>query len=197
MRRATTDENTRLMLRVAAGDPTAFGPLVERVLPRLLGYFRRLGADAATAEDCAQEVFMKVYRAREKYTARARFITYLFHVARNHWIDVYRQRKAGPTTVSADASGSGDGTGLAADLPAGPVEPSEGLDRSELAAALDRAIEGLGTEHREVFVLAQVESLRYQEIAEILDIPLGTVKSRMHAAVRQVRAALSREGFEP
>ena len=186
------------MLRVAAGDPHAFEPLVARVLPRLLGYFRRLGADSALAEDCAQEVLLKVYRVRARYRPRARFVTYLFHIARNHWIDVYRHRKVGPTTVSADAAGpEGEGRGLVADLPAKPSEPSEGLGRSELAVALEEAIGALGDEHREVFVLAQVESLKYEEIGRILGIPVGTVKSRMHTAVRQVREALSRRGFEP
>ena len=193
------DPDTELMLKVAAGDVASFTPLVERVLPRLLGYFRRLGADRATAEDCAQEVLLKIYRVREKYTPRARFITYLFHIARNHWIDVYRHRKVGPTTVSADApGGGGEGPGLAADLPAtGHTSPSGGLDRRALKEALERAIRGLGPDHREVFLLAQVESLKYQEIGEILKIPVGTVKSRMHAASRQIREALRREGFEP
>ncbi len=197
-RRGAQDEDTRLMLRVAAGDPDAFQPLVERVLPRLLGYFRRLGADPALAEDCAQEVLIKVYRVRERYRPRARFVTYLFHIARNHWIDVYRHRKVGPTTVSADAPGpGGEGRGLSADLPAPAEEPGDGLGRTELARALETAIAALADGHREVFVLAQVESLKYAEIARILRIPVGTVKSRMHAAVRQIRETLSREGFEP
>lgn len=193
-----TDEETQLMARVAAGEMAAFTPLVERVFPRLVGYFRRLGADRALAEDCAQDVLLKIYRIRETYRPRARFITFLFHVARNHWIDVYRHRRIGPPTVSADAPGVGrEGKGLAADLP-GPVEePSSGLARRELAEALERAIAVLGPEHREVFVLAQVESLKYRDIAKILSIPVGTVKSRMHAAVRQIRAALEREGIEP
>ena len=196
--RGPQDENTKLMLRVAAGDLDAFQPMVERVLPRLLGYFRRLGADGALAEDCAQEVLLKVYRVRERYRPRARFVTYLFHIARNHWIDVYRHRKVGPTTVSADSPGAGgEGQGLSADLPAAPQEPSERVDRSELGRALDEAIAELGPEHREVFVLSQVESLKYEEIARILRIPVGTVKSRIHASVRRIRESLSRRGFEP
>lgn len=193
------DQETELMLRVAAGDPAAFTELVERVLPRLLGYFRRLGADAALAEDCAQEVLFRIYRVRERYRPKARFVTYLFHVARNYWIDVYRHRKAQPPTVSADAPGpGGDGGGLAADLAGTGPDPAEGgADRLALAGALAAGIAALGEEHREVFVLAQVESLKYQEIAEILGIPVGTVKSRMHAAVRQLRERLTRDGFEP
>lgn len=191
------DEETELMLRVAAGEVAAFTPLVERVLPRLLGYFRRLGADAALAEDCAQETLLRVYRHRERYVAKARFVTYLFHVARNHWIDVYRHRRAGPTMISADAGGGKDGEGIARDLPAAATAPDERERAHELRRALDAAIGALGTEHREVFVLAQIEGLKYQEIGEILSIPVGTVKSRMHTATRQVREALIRGGFEP
>jgi RNA polymerase sigma-70 factor (ECF subfamily) len=193
-----SDEETRLMLRVAAGDAAAFEALVVRVLPRLLGFFRRLGADRTEAEDLAQEVLFKIYRVRERYEARARFITYLFHVARNHWIDLYRHRKVQPGSVSADApTGGEDGGGLVQDLAGRPEAPDQTATREELAAALARAVEALGEEHREVFVLSQVEGLRYQDIGAILDIPVGTVKSRMHAAFRQLREALSREGFEP
>jgi RNA polymerase sigma-70 factor (ECF subfamily) len=193
-----TDEETELMLRVAAGDVAAFETLVGRVLPRLVGYFRRMGADRALAEDCSQEVLVKVYRVRDRYVPKARFMTYLFHVARNHWIDVYRHAKAGPQTISSDLPTGGEDEGtLGSDLPGAPADPSEGASRSELAKAIHRALEALGTEHREVFVLAQVEGLKYEEIADLVGIPIGTVKSRMHAAVRLVREALRREGIEP
>jgi len=191
------DEDTELMLRVAAGDPHAFTPLVERVLPRLIGYFRRLGADASFAEDCAQEVLLRIYRHRERYEAKARFVTYLFRIAKNHWIDVYRHRKILPVTVSVDAPRSGDDEGRSRDLEGPAVAPGERAEGRELRQALDRAIAALGTEHREVFVLAQVEGLKYQEIGEILDLPLGTVKSRMYAAHRLIRERLEREGIEP
>ncbi len=186
------------MLRVASGDDEAFAELVGRVLPRLLGYFRRLGADGATAEDCAQEVLRKVYRARENYTPRARFVTYLFHIARNHWIDRYRHRRAGPPTVSAEAlRGTDPDGGPAVEFPAPAREPAEAMAGGELLRALERAVGGLGEEQREVFVLARVESLRYAEISEILGIPVGTVKSRMHGAWRQIRESLQRDGIEP
>ncbi|MDJ0976198.1 MAG: sigma-70 family RNA polymerase sigma factor [Planctomycetota bacterium] len=186
------------MLRVAAGDDAAFEELVGRVLPRLLGYFRRLGADRTFAEDCAQEVFVKVYRARAGYVARARFMTYLFHVARNYWIDVYRHRKSQPPPLSADQLREpGEGGSLLAELAASADTPDAGVRGAEAGAALSRAIERLPAEQREVFVLAQVEGLKYQDIGRILEIPVGTVKSRMHAAVRGLRGALRREGFEP
>lgn len=186
------------MLRVAEGDEAAFQELVGRVLPRLLGYFRRLGADRTFAEDCAQEVFVKVYRARANYRPRAKFTTYLFHVARNHWIDVYRHRRSQPTVLSADQmAGSDDGGPLLAELALGHEQPDQPVGRAELLAALGRATQRLPDEQREVYLLSQVEGLRYSEIGAILGIPVGTVKSRMHAAVRSIRGDLGRAGFEP
>jgi RNA polymerase sigma-70 factor (ECF subfamily) len=155
-----------------------------------------LGADGATAEDCAQDVLLKVYRAREHYAPRARFVTYLFHVARNHWIDQYRHRKAGPPLISAEAL-KGPGDAASVEFAGPPVDLGGRARQAELVAALERAVAALAEEQREVFVLARVENLRYQEIGEILGIPVGTVKSRMHGAWRQIRDALRQEGIEP
>lgn len=188
------------MRRVAADEPSAFEHLVERILPRLLGFFRRMGADHASAEDCAQEVLLKIYRARSAYQPRARFSTYLLHVARNHWIDVYRHRRLGPVTLSADAttgSSEDEPSSLAASLPARHEPRVARADAAALQAALDRALARLTTEHREVFVLAHLETLRYEEIGSLLGIPVGTVKSRVHTALKQLRGLLAREGFEP
>jgi RNA polymerase sigma-70 factor (ECF subfamily) len=191
------DEETELMLRVAAGDEGAFVRLVGRVLPRLIGYFRRLGAERHLAEDCAQDVLLKVYRIRGQYEPRAKFVTYLFHIARNHWIDVYRHLRAGPRIALAGSGSEGDDERAPVFPPSRATEPGADAVRAEVRAALARAIGALGEEHREVFVLAQVDALRYEDVAAILRIPLGTVKSRMHTAVRQVREALRREGIEP
>ena len=191
------DPETELMLRVAAGDDAAFEMLVTHMVPRLLGYFRRMGADRALAEDCAQEVLFKVYRARSGYRAKAKFTTYIFHIARNHWIDIYRHRKSSPPPLSTDAIRDPSGRSLTGDLEGTEGAPEDEVRSQEIRAGLARALERLPTEQREVFVLTQVEGLRYQEIGAILQIPVGTVKSRMHAAVRALRAALLREGIEP
>jgi RNA polymerase sigma-70 factor, ECF subfamily len=195
------DEDAELMLRVGAGEPAAFETLVARMLPRLLGFFRRLGADAALAEDLAQDVFLKLYRGRQAYVPRARFTTFLLHIARNHWIDVYRHRKLGPRTLSTEAgtaSAEGDdGAGLGASLRARGPEPSQAADQASLRVALERALAALDAGPREVFVLAHVHGLPYEEIAAILEIPVGTVKSRVHTATRALRQILASLGVEP
>jgi RNA polymerase sigma-70 factor, ECF subfamily len=195
-----SDEESELMRRVAADEPAAFERLVERVLPRLLGYFRRMGADRAFAEDCAQDVLLKLYRVRRDYVPRARFVTFLLHVARNHWIDVYRHRRLGPATVSADAVRPGsedEPTSLSAGLASRGEPMGARADLDRLREALDLALGRLSDEHREAFVLAHLETLRYEEIGLLLGIPVGTVKSRVHAAVLQLRETLARQGLEP
>lgn len=192
------DADTELMLRVKRGDPRAFTALVERFVRPLASFFHRLGADAATAEDCAQDVFLKLFRTREAYEPRAKFSTYLFSIARHHWIDVVRHRAAGPTTVSSDAGAGDDPHGSPADrLVAGDTEVDARAHAGELGAALRRAVAALSDEQREVFALVQQEGMRYQEIADLLGIPVGTVKSRVHAVMHALRERLAREGFEP
>lgn len=192
------DADTELMLRVKRGDPRAFTELVERFVRPLASFFHRLGADASTAEDCAQDVFLKLFRTRTAYEPRAKFTTYLFSIARHHWIDVVRHRAAGPTTVSSDAGAGDDPRGSPADrLVAADTDVDARARADEVGAALRRAVAALSDEQREVFALVQQEGMRYQEIADLLGIPVGTVKSRVHAVMHTLRDRLAREGFEP
>lgn len=197
------DEDAQWMRRVAADEPRAFETLVARTLPRLLAFLRRLGADAAGAEDLAQEVYLKVYRGRAAWEPRARFTTYLFHLARNQFIDAYRHRRSAPPSVSADAAGPGPATGdgerpsLAAGLPGREAVPGAGLTAGDLQRALAEVLDGLDPDPREAFVLAHVCGLPYDQIAEVLGVPVGTVKSRVHHATRAVREGLRRRGLEP
>ena len=193
------DPDTQTMLRVKAGEAGAFPALVERWIRPLASFFHRLGADPSLAEDCASEVFYKLYKTREAYEPRAKFSTFLFSVARHHWIDVYRHAHIGPTIVSGDGPAEEGGAGgtLVDRLAAPDDAPSGGAERAEVARAVREAVAALSDEHREVFALAQGEGLRYQEIAEILRIPIGTVKSRMHTAMALLRERLRRAGIEP
>jgi RNA polymerase sigma-70 factor (ECF subfamily) len=193
-----TDPDSDLMLRVRAGHAPAFEALVARFLRPLVRFFHRMGADLALAEDCAQDVFLKLYRMRAGYEPRAKFSTFLFRVARNHWIDVWRHRAAGPTAVSADGPTGEDDEGTLADrLPGAGEPPPDGAVSREVVEALRAAVAALPAEQREVLALTRAGTLRYEEVAAILEIPVGTVKSRMHAAVRSLREALRRAGHEP
>jgi len=190
------DDDVARMLRVRAGDAKAFTDLVERWLRPLASFFHRLGADPSTAEDCAMEVFEKLHRTRGAYEARARFSTYLFSIARHHWIDLVRHRAILPPMRSSEDGDAEEGGRIADRFVASGSAPSAGAEEGEVLAAIRRAVDALSPEHQEVFALAQ-SGLRYQEVAEVLGIPVGTVKSRMHTAVAFLKDHLARAGFEP
>src|SRR5262249_25860084 len=153
------DPDADAMIRVKGGDSRAFQHLVRRFLRPLASFFHRLGADPATAEDCAQDVFLKLFRTRESYEPKARFSTYLFRIARHHWIDVVRHRAAGPTVVSGDAPGDDDDErGRDRYVDRGPAV-DDAARREELAAAIRRAVAALPVEQREVFALVQQEGM--------------------------------------
>ncbi|HKD99661.1 MAG TPA: sigma-70 family RNA polymerase sigma factor [Planctomycetota bacterium] len=177
------------LARFRSGDPLAFDEIVDAHAPAIVRTFRRLGADPSTAEDLAQEVFVRLLRTRAAYEARGRLAVYLDRVARNVWVDHVRARVARPEASSIDApAASGDGAiaMILAHPGAGPAEALSGRDAARaLAALLAKLPEG----ERAVLELAVFEGLRYAEIADELSIPEGTVKSRVFSAVRRLRAA--------
>jgi RNA polymerase sigma-70 factor, ECF subfamily len=185
-------DDFELMERFRRGDRAALDALVGRHHASLVRYFYVQSRSRETAEDLAQEVWIRVIRHRDDYRPRARFTTYLFSIARNLWIDRYRSLKAAPPTVSADleVGGEEDGARLSSLLPSREPEPSERASVHEEAALIRAAVERLPAGLRDVFELGEVQGLRYQDVGEILDIPVGTVKSRMHAAVQKVREML-------
>ncbi len=178
------------MLAFKQGDVSAFTELVDRHRDTVVNYFYAMGRDRDFAEDLAQELFVKLFRHRADYEPKAAFRTYLFALARNLWIDAYRSRRRSSTERSLDAeqeSGAGTiGDRLVADV----VRPEEGAERSETAAAIAAAVAKLPDEMREVFVLGAMQERDYADVAKTLDIPVGTVKSRMFHAVRKLRAWL-------
>jgi RNA polymerase sigma-70 factor (ECF subfamily) len=182
-----------LMERFQGGDRSALEALVERHHASLVRYFHLQSRSRETAEDLAQEVWIRVIRHRDSYRPTARFQTYLFAIARNLWIDRYRSNKAAPPTVSADKEVGGEGEGgerLSASLPSREPEPSAEASVHEEAGRVRAAVERLPPGLREVFELGEVQGLKYRDVSEILDIPVGTVKSRMHAAVARLREVL-------
>jgi RNA polymerase sigma-70 factor (ECF subfamily) len=182
--------DAELMQRFGAGDDEAFRQLVRRHEPGLLNYFWRQCFDRALAEDCAQEVFLRLVRHRGSWKPTAKFTTYLYRIARNLWIDRYRSRKAAPPTGSLHTR-VGEGDGELVDTISAPVRrPEERAHDEELNVRIREAVESLTPEQRSVFVLAETKGLKYRDIAEVLDIPVGTVKSRMHAAVTRLRGLL-------
>jgi RNA polymerase sigma-70 factor (ECF subfamily) len=177
-----------LIAAIKAGDLSAFNSLVVRHEKALVNFFYHFSWDRQAAEDCAQEVFLKLYNHLGTYEPQAKFTTFLYRVAKNLWIDKLRSAAASPKPVSLEApAGADDGRTLKDRVPARSETPIEILTKRETEEALRRSIDALPEEQRLVVVFSEMQGLKYQEISEILEIPVGTVKSRMHAAVERLR----------
>ncbi|MFC1586974.1 RNA polymerase sigma factor [Planctomycetota bacterium] len=190
------NSDAELMLKARQGDQAAFNQLVIRFQSALVNFFYKLIWDRCEAEDFAQEVFVKVYLARASYQDKSKFSTYLFRIATNYWIDYLRTKGKHRKPVSLDKEiGQGEDTNqLANMITSGQLTPEEIVLRREQMARTRQAIDSLPEEQKIVFILSETQGMKYQEIAETLDVPLGTVKSRIHAAVLKLRAVLTAKG---
>ncbi len=149
--------------------------------------------DREQAEDGAQEVLVRVWLARERYEPTARFSTFVFTVARNWWRNLRTRRNSRPPVVALEDQVGPEGRALLRELTAPDDVPERELMRGYERFRIRRAIDALPEAQRTVFVLAHFEDLPHTEIAALLGIPVGTVKSRIHHACRRLREALCEE----
>jgi RNA polymerase sigma-70 factor (ECF subfamily) len=170
------DDDVRLMLAVRAGDGGAFEALFARWSAPLLRYLERMVRDPAIAEELAQEVFLRVYRARERYEPDARFSTWLFTIAtRLAWNELRRPRHRSPhDALDPDAD--------EAPLPLAANEPPSDVvvDARRTGAAVERALGRLPERQRAALWLAAVEGLSYAEVAALLETTERSVKALVH-----------------
>ncbi|MGI6496875.1 MAG: RNA polymerase sigma factor [Kiritimatiellia bacterium] len=169
-------DDRELMMRAKGEDTESFAELVRRHQRALLNHFLRCGA-GSDAEDLVQQTFVRVFRYRDRYRPTAKFTTFLFLVARQVWIDELRKRRNVFRLQEAWKEEHGDDE---MDTSRGPSAAADAVD---LAEALAR----LGDGARAVVDLGVMQGLAYPEIARILGIPVGTVKSRMFNALRALR----------
>jgi len=165
--------DSEAMERAGQGHPEAFEILVRRYQDDLLNFFRRMGVNS-DAEDLVQESFVRIYRHRQNYQPTAKFLTFLYAVARSVWIDWVRRqsRRRDLLTHYAEHLAARE-AGNAPHLRSGPD--------------VQAAVESLSEKLRLVVVMSIYQGLKYEEIAEALHIPVGTVKSRMSLAFSQLR----------
>lgn len=162
------------------GDREAFGALVARHTPAILGLTSRMLGPSTDAEDVAQEAFVAAYRSLAGFQFEAKFRTWLYRIAVNKCTDVLRARHA--NLVSFDTAGD-DGPVWE---PADDETPDWELAQTELAAALEEAIQALPPLYRESFVLRHVEGLDYDEMSAVLDVNRDTLKMRVYKARTQL-----------
>ncbi|MBL8752416.1 MAG: sigma-70 family RNA polymerase sigma factor [Planctomycetes bacterium] len=184
------------MLRARQGDPDAFRVLVEMFQDRVMRVMTSvLHCDRALAEDLAQEVFLRVYKGLPEFDGEGRFVAWLHTIAMNVAISEYRKRrtmKRDRRTLSIDAPIAG--TDDLYVTPAGrEVDPGEQAHQHEFLAKVRACVQQLPDEFRAAVVLRDMESLSYEEIAEALELPIGTVRSRIHRGRLLLQAML--QGF--
>lgn len=186
---AVAQADLALMQRVHDGDREAVIGLVERYQDELIGFFFHLSWDQLASEELAQDVFVRLYQARERWQPTARLRTWIYRIAHNLWIDRLRRKR---NLLSLDAERGEEGMRLSDILAAPAAGDPEAAERDEaIRSRVRAALAELPEGQREVFVLANTNGMKYHEIAAVLGIPEGTVKSRMHHAVRLLRDELA------
>ena len=190
--------DVQLMLGVKAGDDASFELLLAKYRTPLVHFLFRMVRDAATAEDLAQEVFLRVYRARKKYAPSAKFTTWLFRIATNLALNAIRDSRNEKMGISIDEpAGAGRGAGGAdsnqprmdaTDKRPGMVERMMERDR---AAVIKRAILALPEKQRAAVLLHKYHDLDYDEIARILDCSESSLKSLLFRAYETLRVELA------
>ncbi len=167
-------EEQRFIAAACAGDEVARNWLLQRYSNPVFRFSLRMLANEEDARDAAQETLVKVLRNLHRYDPNRRFSTWVFGIARNTCIDEHRRRKRRRTTSEVEVTDKG----------ASPLDMTE---REQEAQRLHRALAKLSPMYREVILLYHFEHLKYREIADVLDLPLGTVMNRIFRARRKLR----------
>jgi len=172
-----------------AGDDSAFGVLVGRWERKIHGAIYRVLGSEEEARDLVQEAFFRAYRGLGRFKRQARFSSWLYQIAINLCRDRMRRRR-GRTLVSLDEIDE-------AARPLAPTGPSalELVEVRDLCRAVAAAIANLPEEQREVIVLKEYQDLTFGEIAEIMDVPISTIKTRLYRGLGQLRERLARQGI--
>jgi RNA polymerase sigma-70 factor (ECF subfamily) len=173
--------DAELMSQVAQCDQRAFTTLVQRHQKGLMNFFYHMG-DYNHADDLAQKTFLRLFNYRDKYRPKAKFTTFLYVLARRTWIDHCRaltRRKNMHATLTTELE----------------VQKQKGsLTIEESRARAEYALSQLSDEMRIVIVMSIYQGFKYREIAEVLGIPLGTVKTRVFNALKKCRKTLATDG---
>ncbi|HUP66181.1 MAG TPA: sigma-70 family RNA polymerase sigma factor [Thermoanaerobaculia bacterium] len=177
--RKTLDDRA-LVASILAGERDRFGELVARYEKRIINYVYRVTRRWEEAHDLTQEIFTKVYLALDRYDPKFQFSTWIFRIAQNASIDALRKKSIAEVSLTRQGDDESDGKEWQfADV---GVSPYRDLKNKELAAAIDKAVEGLPADYRELIQLRHFGELSYEEIAAMTRLPLGTVKNKLFRA---------------
>ena len=186
-RRIVNVDDQRLIDQCLDGDAAAFGELVRRYQDRLYSTVYRLVDNPDDAQDVVQDAFLNAYQSLDRFKGDSLFFTWLYRIAVNTAISHKRKQRV---LLSIDAGRQG----------AQPLDdseysrPGEALERAEQGQRVQHALARLSPEHRTALILKDMEGQKYEEMAEILNVPIGTIRSRLHRARAELRELLEKEG---
>src|ERR1051326_8649344 len=171
-----TLSDEEVMLAVRDGDVSKLGILFDRYHGPLFDFFCRMLSNRTAAEDLVQDVFFRILKYRKTYRDESHFKTWMFHIARNTRFDHFKKHRG---EVGFPEEGM--------NIPSQGPFPSQELERDQQTEMLKRALKELPEDKRELLVLARYQGMKYEDIAQLLDIDIGAVKVRVHRAVKELR----------
>lgn len=187
--------DAELVAGALKGSQDAYRELVKRFERPVYSLIVRMVQDPATAEDLAQEVFVKAFRRLNTYDPQWKFSSWLFKIAHNTTIDHLRRGTPETVPLEAEEDDRGSLSAVLADETA--EDPRAAAERRDLGRSLDRAISSLRPEYRQAVLMFYAHGASYQDICEVTGLPLGTVKTNLHRARKELAQAMTSLGWGP
>jgi RNA polymerase sigma-70 factor (ECF subfamily) len=182
--------DAEVMLRVKAGDQSAFDYLVQKYRRPLVSFMYRMARNTAAAEDLAQEVFLRVYRSRQTYEASAKFTTWLYRIATNLAVNHARDTRHERPEVTVSLDEPDEETGTTLDLADSTITAEEALVRRERMVAIRSKVEALPERQRLAVIMHKYQQMDYKQIADVLKLSESATKSLLFRAYETLRQQL-------
>jgi RNA polymerase sigma-70 factor (ECF subfamily) len=187
---AEASSDAEVMLRVRAGDESAFDYLVQKYRRSLVSFMHRMARNPAAAEDLAQEVFLRVYRSRATYEASAKFTTWLYRIATNLAVNHARDTRHERPEVTVSLDTPDEETGTKFELPDGALSAEQAMARRERVLAIRRRVAALPERQRLAVIMHKYQQMDYKQIAEVLKLSESATKSLLFRAYETLREQL-------
>jgi len=182
-------DEQRLIEQCRKGQTAAFGELVRRYQDRLFNTVYRLVDSTEDAQDVVQEAFLHAYQSLDRFKGDAQFFTWLYRIAVNSAISLQRKQRS---TVRLSVDRGGQGSVPEPHDVSEFSQPDQALERADEERRIQSALNRLSAEHRAVLILKDLEDQKYETMAEILQVPIGTIRSRLHRARLELRGVLEK-----
>ncbi|MEZ4387591.1 MAG: sigma-70 family RNA polymerase sigma factor [Candidatus Krumholzibacteriia bacterium] len=187
-------EDLKLIRRCKRGEEAAFQEVLARYRAPIYNLCWRMTRNDEDARDLAQEVFIKVFRLLDRYDEQYAFSSWLFRIASNHCIDHLRRQRLRFLSVERDGVAGDEDAEM--QIPSPGPQPDQVMERRQALEKLDEVIAELPPHYRIITLLRHDQQLSYEEIAETLQLPLGTVKARIHRARNMIQQLLVEKRYE-